>query len=142
MLRLPPTSDPKPALMSAAAMGPLLAVVPSVDQAMLMGAAIRRAGLTVAVMPHDWASAAGGVDVVIGGRSAAFAPCPGLAAVVVVDEHDEALQEEGSPTWHARDVLIERARRAGAPVLLISPCPTLEALEFGSLHASAARARA
>ncbi len=83
--------------------------------------------------PHDWASAAGGVDVVIGGRSAAFAPCPGLAAAVVVDEHDEALQEEGSPTWHARDVLIERARRAGAPVLLISPCPTLEALEFGSL---------
>ncbi len=86
-------------------------VVPSVDQAMLMGAAIRRAGLTVAVMPHDWAAAAGGVDVVIGGRSAAWAPCPGLAAVVVVDEHDEALQEEGSPTWHARDVG-DRARPA------------------------------
>jgi primosomal protein N' (replication factor Y) len=56
-----------------------------------------------------------------------------VAAIVVVDEHDEGLQEEGSPTWHARDVVIERGRRAGAPVLLISPCPTLEALEFGPL---------
>ena len=52
---------------------------------------------------------------------------------VVIDEHDEALQDEGSPTWHARDVVIERARRAGAPVLLVSPCPTLTALEHGPL---------
>ena len=133
VLRLPPTSDPKPAIMSAVALGATLVVVPSVDQAMLVGAAIRRSGLTVAVMPHDWAAAAGGVDVVIGNRSAAWAPCPGLAAVVVVDEHDEALQDEGSPTWHARDVVIERARRVSAPVLLISPCPTLTALEWGPL---------
>jgi len=56
-----------------------------------------------------------------------------LAAVAVVDEHDEALQDEGSPTWHARDVLIERGRRAGVPVLLISPCPTVTALEWGPL---------
>ena len=93
-------------------------------------------------MPNDWAIAAGGVDVVIGGRRAAWAPCPGLAAVVVVDEHDEALQDEGSPTWHARDVLIERARRAGVPVLLTSPCPTLTALEWGPLDATVARTRA
>ena len=133
VLRLPPTSDPKPAVMSAVAIGPALVVVPSVDQAMLTGSALRRAGLTVAVLPHDWAAAAAGVDVVIGGRSAAWAPCPGLAVIVVIDEHDEALQEEGSPTWHARDVLIERGRRAGAPVLLISACPTLTALEWGTL---------
>jgi primosomal protein N' (replication factor Y) len=133
VLRLPPTSDPKPAIMSAVALGPALVVVASIDQAMLVASALRRAGLTVAVTPHDWAAAAGGVDVVIGGRSVAWAPCPDLAAVVVVDEHDEALQEEASPTWHARDVLIERARRAQAPVLLVSPCPTLTALEWGPL---------
>jgi primosomal protein N' (replication factor Y) len=133
VLRLPPTSDPKPAIMSAVALGPALVVVASLDQAMLVGSALRRAGLTVAVAPHDWAAAAGGVDVVIGGRSAAWAPCPDLAAVVVIDEHDEALQEEASPTWHARDVLIERARREQAPVLLVSPCPTLTALEWGPL---------
>jgi primosomal protein N' (replication factor Y) (superfamily II helicase) len=133
VLRLPPSSDPKPAIMSAVALGPTLVVVPGADQAMLVGAALRRSGLSVAVLPHEWAAAAGGTDVVIGSRIAAWAPCPGLAAVVVIDEHDEALQDEGSPTWHARDVVVERGRRAGAPVLLVSPCPTLSALEHGPL---------
>jgi primosomal protein N' (replication factor Y) len=103
------------------------------ELAFLLGAALRRAGHRVAVVPQEWPAAAGGVDVVIGGRSAAWAPCPDLAAIVVVDEHDEALQDEGSPTWHARDVAIERGRRMGAPVLLIAPCPTLTALEWGTL---------
>ncbi len=133
VLRLPPTSDPRPAIMSAVALGPTLVAIPAIDRAMLIASALRRSGLTVAVMPNEWAMAAGGVDVVIGGRRAAWAPCPGLAAIVVVDEHDEALQDEGSPTWHARDVLIERARRASVPILLASPCPTLAALEWGPL---------
>jgi primosomal protein N' (replication factor Y) len=133
VLRLPPASDPMPALLSAAAIGPSVVVVPSIDQAMLLGARLRRSGLVVAVMPKQWAAAAGGVDVVIGARAAAWAPCPDLRCVVVIDEHDEALQEEGSPTWHARDVLIERARRADASVLLVSPAPTLTALEWGRL---------
>src|SRR5690606_31093812 len=59
----------------------------------------------------------------------AWAPCPDLAAVVLLDEHDEALQEEGSPTWHARDVLLERCRRAGVAMLAVSPCPTLGVIE-------------
>lgn len=133
VLRLPPASDPLPAVSSAAAIGPTLVVVPSVDQAMLLGARLRRSGIVVAVMPHDWAMAAGGADIVIGARAAAWAPCPDLRCVVVIDEHDEALQAEGSPTWHARDVLIERARRADASVLLVSPAPTLTALEWGRL---------
>ena len=61
----------------------------------------------------------------IGARGAAWAPCPDLGVAVVIDEHDEALQEERNPTWHARDVVIERARRAGVPVLLTTPCPTV-----------------
>lgn len=133
VLRLPPASDPMPAVLSATAIGPALVVVPSVEQAMLLGARLRRSGLGVAVMPKEWPAAAGGVDVVIGARAAAWAPCPGLRCVVVVDEHDEALQEEGSPTWHARDVVIERARRAGASVLIVSPAPTLTAIEWGPL---------
>lgn len=133
VLRLPPTSDPMPAVRSAASLGPTLVVVPAVDHALLFAARLRRSGLTVAVAPHEWAAAAGGVDVVIGSRAAAWAPCPGLAAAVVLDEHDEALQDEGSPTWHARDVVIERCRRAGVPALLVSPCPTLTALECGPL---------
>lgn len=129
VLRLPPSSDPMPAVLSAAALGPCLVVVPGVDAAILLAARLRRSGLTVALMPDDWAAAAGGVDVVIGTRTAAWAPCPDLAAAVVLDEHDEALQEEGSPTWHARDVLIERCRRAGVPLLAVSPAPTLTAVE-------------
>ena len=116
-LRLPPNDDVLPVLLAAAGRGPVLVVVPSPDRARLDAARLRRAGLSVAVCPQEWAAAAAGVDVVIGSRVAAWAPCPDLAAAVVVDEHDEALQEERSPTWHARDVVVERAsacRRAGA----------------------------
>ena len=127
VLRLPPTSDPMPAVLSAVAFGPTLVIVPGVDTAILLASRLRRSGTTVALAPNDWANAAGGVDVVIGTRTAAWAPCPGLAAAVVLDEHDEALQDEGSPTWHARDVVVERCRRLGVPVLLVSPCPTLTA---------------
>ncbi len=69
----------------------------------------------------------------VGSRSAALAPVGNLAAVVVVDEHDENYQEERAPTWHARDLAIERARRAGIPCVLTSPSPSLEALEWGEL---------
>ena len=68
--------------------------------------------------------------VVEGRRSAVWASPPStFDAVVVVDEHDEGLKEERVPAWHAREVALERARRAGVPCVLISPCPSLEALE-------------
>lgn len=54
--------------------------------------------------------------------------------MLVLDEHDEAHQQEQTPTWHARDVAIERAERAGVPCVLTSPCPTLEALAWGTLQ--------
>ncbi len=129
VLRLPPRADVMASLLSAAALGPALVVVPEHTTAILLAARLRRAGLSVASMPGEWAAAAGGVDVVIGTRSAAWAPCPGLAAALVVDEHDEALQEERSPTWHARDVVVERCRRAGVPYVLVSPVPTLVSVE-------------
>jgi primosomal protein N' (replication factor Y) len=130
VLRLPPSTDPVPVVLAAARCGATLVVVPSVDEARLLGARVRRAGLTVAVLPRDWGSAAAGVDVVIGARAAAWASVPDGRAFVVLDEHDESLQEERSPTWHARDVMIERAHRAGAPCLLVSPVPSLAALAW------------
>jgi primosomal protein N' (replication factor Y) len=57
----------------------------------------------------------------------------GLSAVVVVDEHEESWQQEQAPTWHARDVAVERARRAGVPCVLVSPAPTLEAQAMGTV---------
>jgi primosomal protein N' (replication factor Y) len=129
MLRLGPNDDVVPVIAAAASAGPALVIEPSVDGAALDAARLRRAGLHVAVIPAEWPAAASGVDVVIGARAAVWAPCPGLAAIVVVDEHDESLQEERTPTWHARDVALERARRAGVPIVLTSPCPTLTGAE-------------
>ena len=81
-----------------------------------------------------WRRAAQGSCVVVGGRIAALAPVPDLAAAIVVDDADEALQEERSPTWHARDVLHERAARAGAPWSVVSPAPTVEALAIDGVE--------
>ncbi len=146
VLRLPPRSDVLPSILSAIAFGSTLVVVPTQSDAMLIASRLRRSGATVALVPDDWALAAGGVDVVVGTRSAAWMPCADMAAAIVVDEHDEALQEERAPTWHARDVVAQRCRRAGVPAVFISPIPTLVAVERlagadGPLHPSAERER-
>ena len=72
---------------------------------------------------------------VVGTRTAVWGPMPdaALSHVVVLDEHDEAMQAEQAPTWHARDVAMERARRAGARCTLVSSTPTLEALAAATL---------
>jgi primosomal protein N' (replication factor Y) len=126
VLRLPPAADVLPVVQAAASLGNALVILPTVGAARALAVRLRRAGVPVALHPRDWALGAAGATV-IGTRAAAWAPVASLAAVVVVDEHDEGLQQEQSPTWHARDVAIERARRAGVPCVLTSPCPTLEA---------------
>ncbi len=134
--RIGPLEDPLPLVLEAARSGPTLVLHPSPPAARALASRLRRAGLTAALVPDEWASAAGGVDVVVGTRSGAWAPCPGLKAVVLLDEHDESYQEERTPTWHARDVVIERAVRAGAACVLVSPCPTAAAMHWagGSAH--------
>jgi primosomal protein N' (replication factor Y) len=147
VLRLPPRVDVMPTLLAAVGFGPTLVVAPERDMVALLATRLRRAGVSVAVVPDDWAMAAGGVDVVIGTRSAAWAPCPDLAAAVLLDEHDEGHQNERTPTWHAREVVVERCRRAGVPFVLVSPAPTLTAVvdcagARGVVHPPAARERA
>ena len=129
-LRLPPAADQLPVIWSAVAVGPTLVIVPGLEQVAILASRLRRAGVTVAVLPDGWADAAAGVDVVIGTRTAAFARVDSLAAIVVLDEHDERLQSEASPTWHAREVALERGRRLAVPVVLVSPVPSAEAV-FG-----------
>jgi primosomal protein N' (replication factor Y) (superfamily II helicase) len=128
LLRFPPCASRVPVIVAAAELGPTLVVLPSVDTARVFAARLRTHGLTVAVIPDDWAAAAGGVDVVIGARNTIWATCPDLRSIVVLDEHDESLQDERSPTWVARDVAIERARRLGIPCLLVSPSPSIAAI--------------
>jgi primosomal protein N' (replication factor Y) (superfamily II helicase) len=135
VLRVPPTQRLLGVAIAAASRGQALVVTPSVAAADFVADRLRLAGAAVARWPGDWAGAAAGATVV-GGRGAVFAPLPELAAVVVWDEHDESLQHESSPTWHAREVAVERARRAAVPCLLVSPCPSLEARALGEPHRS------
>jgi primosomal protein N' (replication factor Y) (superfamily II helicase) len=128
VLRLPPAADPAVVALEAATRGNALVLCPTMAMARSIGTQLRRAGVAVASHPRDWASGAAGATVV-GTRAAAWAPVGDLAAVVVVDEHDDGHQQEQAPTWHARDVALERARRAGVPCVVTSPCPTLEALD-------------
>ena len=127
VVRLAPNADVSPYLLRAAAKGNAITVVPGLAEARHLAARLRRAGAKTHLLPRDWdTSRAGGI--VLGARTAVWAPVPDLAALVVVDEHDESLQDERNPTWHARDVAIERARRAGVPCVLISPVPSAAAL--------------
>ncbi len=135
VLRIPPTADVLPVIAAASTAGDTLVVCPSVVQAGRLAARIRRSGGEVALLPRDWNLAVAGGRTVIGARAAAFAPMPRLAAVVILDEHDESLQQEGSPTWHAREVCLERARRARVPAIMTSPCPTLESQQRAVLVA-------
>jgi primosomal protein N' (replication factor Y) len=127
LIRWPPTWDLLPLVAAAQSLGPTLVVTPSVRQATLLARRVEEYGLSVAVLPDDWALAAGGVDVVFGARHAVWGPCEGMAALVVIDEHDEAFHEERAPTWHAPTVAGERARRSGVPLLTVSPCPSVVA---------------
>jgi len=105
-----------------------LVIVPTVVRARLFAASLKRHGFTVAVLPDEWGSAAGGVDVAIGSRTAVFARVPELRSIVVIDEHDELHHEERAPTWNAVEVAQERARRVGIPCVLTSAVPSAQSL--------------
>ncbi len=100
----------------------MLVLVPNLGWAERLSARLRRRGIPVAA---SWEEAASGWPVVVGARSAAWSPVARVAAVVVLDAHDEAYREERAPTSNAWQVVAERARRDGAPCLLVSPCPSV-----------------
>jgi len=80
---------------------------------------------------------AGEADIVVGARSAVFAPLPRLGFLIVDEEQDGAYKQEEVPRYHARDVAVMRARLLGCPVLLGSATPALESYanaERGRYH--------
>ncbi len=107
----------------------VLVVAAARSRAEHLAGRLRSAGVPVALLPDDWAAARRGGCVTVGTRAAAWAPVERLSAAIVLDAHDEAHREERSPTWSAVDVVTERARRDGAPAVLVSPCPPLAVTE-------------
>ena len=70
--------------------------------------------------------AEGAVSVVVGARSAIFAPTPNLGLIVLDEEHEASFKQESVPRYHARDVAIARAEAEGIPLVLGSATPSLE----------------
>lgn len=70
--------------------------------------------------------AAGRVQVVVGARSAVFAPAKRLGLIVIDEEHESTFKQETTPRYHARDVAVMRARLENVPILLGSATPSLE----------------
>jgi len=102
-----------------------------------VGAIERRFGERVAVLHsaqsegerwRQWKTVRDGrADVVVGPRSALFAPLPKLGLIVVDEEQDAAYKQGETPRYHARDLALVLAKDRGIPVLLCSATPSVEA---------------
>jgi len=68
----------------------------------------------------------GNVQVVVGARSAVFAPTPHLGLIVIDEEHESSFKQETVPRYHARTIAEQRARMANVPLVLGSATPSLE----------------
>lgn len=137
LVQLPPSHDPFYFIQGVAELarknkGSALVLVPSKEEAIWLASKLQSFGWRVALMPHEWAKAASGECVVIGTRSAGWAPAPNLCGVVVVDAHEQAYKEQRSPVWNGWQVVAKRAERNKAPCLLLSPCPTLDLLNWSN----------
>ena len=110
---------------------PEIALTPAVAslfrQAFGERVAIQHSGLSDGERHDQWQRIRrGDVDVVVGTRSAVFAPLERVGLIIVDEEHDASYKQEESPRYNGRDVAIVRAQRAGALVVLGSATPSME----------------
>ncbi len=91
--------------------------------------AVMHSGLNAAQRNVQWQKIkSGDADVVIGARSAVFAPLNNLGLIVVDEEHEPSYKQDTVPRYHGRDVAIKRAQLANAICILGSATPSLETL--------------
>ena len=113
---------------------PEIALTPSMS-ALVRGAfgervAIQHSSLSDGERHDQWQRIRrGDVDIVVGTRSAVFAPLERLGLVIVDEEHDTSYKQEEAPRYHGRDVAIVRAQKEGALVVLGSATPSMESYQ-------------
>jgi len=91
--------------------------------------AVLHSGLTAAQRNVEWQKTkAGQADVVIGARSAVFAPLPKIGLIVVDEEHEPSYKQDTVPRYNGRDVAVKRAQLSGAHCILGSATPSLESI--------------
>jgi primosomal protein N' (replication factor Y) len=91
--------------------------------------AVMHSGLTAAQRNVQWQKIKSGeAEVVIGARSAVFAPLANLGLIVVDEEHESSYKQDTAPRYNGRDVAIKRAQLANAHCILGSATPSLEML--------------
>ena len=97
------------------------------DAAFGVRVALLHSALTPEERSEQWRRIHNGdAPIVVGTRSAIFAPVPNLGLVLVDEEHDQSYKQEETPRYNARDVAVMRAKLAGAVVVLGSATPSLE----------------
>jgi primosomal protein N' (replication factor Y) len=99
--------------------------------------AVLHSHLTDAERHQQWrAIQRGEADVIIGARSAVFAPAPRLGLVILDEEHESTFKQQNAPRYHARDVARTRCRLERAVLLLGSATPSLESYQRGLIGRS------
>ena len=89
--------------------------------------AVMHSGLSGPARHRQWGQIASGqAKIVVGARSAVFAPVPNLGVIVVDEEHESSYKQDSAPRYQGRDVAIKRAQLQGVPVILGSATPSLE----------------
>jgi primosomal protein N' (replication factor Y) len=98
--------------------------------------AIQHSGLSDGERHDQWQRIRrGDVDIVVGTRSAVFAPLSESGLIIVDEEHDSSYKQDESPRYHGRSLALMRGREEGALVVLGSATPSLETYQ----HAAAGR---
>lgn len=130
ILRLPPAAPRLDAVLEllsqvAEREGDALILAESRSDAETLARRLESRAYHVALYPDDWAATAAGGTVTIGTRNVVLAPGR-RSVIVLLDAHSEAYKSERAPTFDARVIAAERARRERVPVVFVTPCPSLE----------------